>query len=438
MEVPEREAIRKARPSFVSTMEVTGFWRDRKLRIDFDRHVNFIIGPNGAGKTTIVNLLSAVLSGDVRSLDRIDFAHAVVTLLPADGESEGVTVEVSKSPATLGALPDLRYRIADSRGKELAAFSLDDVDERFSARDPRLVVRRRLLSRSIVQQTLGDMVDLSWLSVHRHDSAPGDRAETSNESPVDLKLDAQSNLLVRYFSKLDQRATSAFSDFQKSVFLSLLWGQEGTIDFWEKPDIDVQKARADLVPILERFKVQRSRYQSRVDKHFELLASAIAKADSGDGLASNEVVALVNQRRIHDVVQEWTETIEKQTEIYRMRDAFVRILNTMLINKDVSISASNEVSIKAGRNRPMSIRNLSSGEKQLLIIMSQALLQDCRPSIFVADEPELSLHVVWQERLVEHIRELNPAAQIIFATHSPDIVGRHLDRVIDSSEVFVK
>jgi predicted ATPase len=70
--------------------------------------------------------------------------------------------------------------------------------------------------------------------------------------------------------------------------------------------------------------------------------------------------------------------------------------------------------------------------------MGQALLQDCKPTTFIADEPELSLHVLWQERLVECVRELNPAAQIIFATHSPDIVGKYNDRVIDVSKVLAK
>jgi predicted ATPase len=43
--------------------------------------------------------------------------------------------------------------------------------------------------------------------------------------------------------------------------------------------------------------------------------------------------------------------------------------------------------------------------------------------VFIADEPELSLHVEWQEKLVPIILDLCPEAQILFATHSPDIVN---------------
>lgn len=48
----------------------------------------------------------------------------------------------------------------------------------------------------------------------------------------------------------------------------------------------------------------------------------------------------------------------------------------------------------------------------------------------MADEPEISLHVAWQETLAHNIKILNPAAQIIFATHSPDVVGPDQNKLI--------
>ena len=89
----------------------------------------------------------------------------------------------------------------------------------------------------------------------------------------------------------------------------------------------------------------------------------------------------------------------------------------------------------SGNDKPIEIEALSSGEKQLLIILGQALLQDLTPVIFIADEPELSLHVEWQEKLTPSIAELNPNAQIVFATHSPDIVGAYSHRIINMEDV---
>ena len=65
---------------------------------------------------------------------------------------------------------------------------------------------------------------------------------------------------------------------------------------------------------------------------------------------------------------------------------------------------------------------LSSGEKQLLVIMLTALVQENRPGVMLMDEPEISLHIEWQQKLITLIRTLNPNTQIILCTHSPAII----------------
>lgn len=65
---------------------------------------------------------------------------------------------------------------------------------------------------------------------------------------------------------------------------------------------------------------------------------------------------------------------------------------------------------------------LSSGEKQMLLILLTALTEDNQPYVFFMDEPEASLHVEWQQVLVAYVRELNPHAQIILTTHAPGVI----------------
>ena len=65
---------------------------------------------------------------------------------------------------------------------------------------------------------------------------------------------------------------------------------------------------------------------------------------------------------------------------------------------------------------------LSSGEKQLLVILLTVLVQDNRRGVLFMDEPEVSLHVEWQQRLIRLIRELNPNVQIVLTTHSPAMI----------------
>lgn len=75
------------------------------------------------------------------------------------------------------------------------------------------------------------------------------------------------------------------------------------------------------------------------------------------------------------------------------------------------------------QNEMIQLNKLSSGEKQLLIILLKVFLMEEEPYILLMDEPEISLHIEWQYRLLEEIRKLNPNCQIITSTHSPSLFG---------------
>jgi predicted ATPase len=97
-----------------------------------------------------------------------------------------------------------------------------------------------------------------------------------------------------------------------------------------------------------------------------------------------------------------------------------------------------ELEFKLG-NTEINAYQLSSGEKQLLVILLTVLVQDNKPAILLMDEPEISLHIEWQRKLVQYIRELNPNVQIIIATHSPDIImDGWLDKVFNLQDLIVK
>ncbi len=79
---------------------------------------------------------------------------------------------------------------------------------------------------------------------------------------------------------------------------------------------------------------------------------------------------------------------------------------------------------------------LSSGEKQMLVILLTVLVQDNQSCALFMDEPEVSLHVEWQERLISVIRGLNPNVQIILTTHSPAVImNGWVDAVTEVSDI---
>jgi len=82
---------------------------------------------------------------------------------------------------------------------------------------------------------------------------------------------------------------------------------------------------------------------------------------------------------------------------------------------------------------------LSSGEKQMLAILLTVLIEDNQPHILFMDEPEVSLHVDWQQKLIDEIIDLNPNVQVILTTHSPAVImNGWMDKVTEVSDIIVK
>ena len=79
---------------------------------------------------------------------------------------------------------------------------------------------------------------------------------------------------------------------------------------------------------------------------------------------------------------------------------------------------------------------LSSGEKQLLVILLTVLVEDKQPYILFMDEPEVRMHIEWQKQLIDLILTLNPNVQIILTTHSPAVImNGWMENVTEVSDI---
>ena len=93
----------------------------------------------------------------------------------------------------------------------------------------------------------------------------------------------------------------------------------------------------------------------------------------------------------------------------------------------------------AGLKENLSLVSVSTGLKAFAILRSlleRGYLEE--NGIIVMDEPEVSLHMEWQKRLIDLVMELNPNVQIIMTTHSPAVVmNGWADHVTEVSEITV-
>ena len=130
----------------------------------------------------------------------------------------------------------------------------------------------------------------------------------------------------------------------------------------------------------------------------------------------------------------------KAKEITERIKVFFASIDTLFSNtgKKIEIDSSNRIVFKTD-NDTIQLEQLSSGEKQLLIILFKVFLMDNQPFVLLMDEPEISLHISWQQDLIATIRKLNPSCQLIIATHSPSIFGKGWgDKVTFMEQLFQK
>ena len=113
---------------------------------------------------------------------------------------------------------------------------------------------------------------------------------------------------------------------------------------------------------------------------------------------------------------------EEATEAAVYKTMFLDLVDDLFSETGKRIDrTSNELSfVQFGEQ--LSPYKLSSGEKQMLIILLTALTQDRQPYVLFMDEPEASLHFEWQKRLIDMVLQLNPNVQIVLTTHSPAVV----------------
>jgi len=139
------------------------------------------------------------------------------------------------------------------------------------------------------------------------------------------------------------------------------------------------------------------------------------------------------------VIQLFKNKEKVTAEINRNKELFLDLINKLFAetNKTIDFDEHNSIIFRKPNDLVISAYQLSSGEKQILIILLKILLQENKPYIVLMDEPELSLHLSWQLKLIDMIQQLNPNCQLIIVTHAPGIFSKGWrDKVISMSAII--
>ena len=132
------------------------------------------------------------------------------------------------------------------------------------------------------------------------------------------------------------------------------------------------------------------------------------------------------------------EQMQQAALVSGPKTKFQNIMDELFRDTDKTIDRKNNEIRFIQDGQTLSPYQLSSGEKQILVIMLTALVENGEHCALIMDEPEASLHIEWQKQLIGLIRELNPNAQIILSTHSPAVImDGWMDRVTEVDDVVV-
>jgi predicted ATP-dependent endonuclease of OLD family len=120
-------------------------------------------------------------------------------------------------------------------------------------------------------------------------------------------------------------------------------------------------------------------------------------------------------------------------EFKGLLDNFLRNMNSFFSDKSMSFNLKEGFVVRGGVGKPLALNQLSSGEKQLLLLLFDTLASSDDANVFIIDEPEISLNVKWQRNLLDALLSCipNKGSQIILATHSIQILSNFKNYTVE-------
>ena len=418
--------------NYIESVEIDGFWGRKNVSLPLYPDLNFLIGPNGSGKTTIINLVSAVLRADIPALYSVQFEKVKIKMRAVDSSRKPVIEVAKKVDPKMGSF-ELIYTVKEKASGKGDTYGVEGPHDNRIYRDARYMRKRRYFEEGAkLNRILSKIVEVNWLSVHRASDELERRNlyENNYESLIEHKLREISIAFSKFFSLLNSKAEVKSKNFQEQVFLSLLEQKYSNEDVLNQAFVE-NESKQTVVDVLKNLGVADAKARQSVNAHYKRINDAKANMkEKNKRLLLQDAIALSDAARVSEMLTKWRDLKKQREEIFRSRIQFGEIINKLFSGKEIKFDKRSTPMVHLETGDVVDVEALSSGEKQLFIILGETLLQEERPVVFISDEPELSLHLSWQATLFEHIRSLNGSCQIISATHSPDIVGSFQDRVI--------
>lgn len=387
-----------------------------------DSLVSVITGPNGYGKTTILTMLSRLAGGQLYYFYMLPFGRIRLSL------SDGSEIVIIQDQVKLDEVVHGDKRVTQelevrfswrAEGRETCSFLLN----------PKIIreAYRRVMYRMSSDQRSSSDIQSRTFARQVMSSVPfyDNIARTIGQEQFLLRLNSLSVVFVpanriykdedageRSMTPLEQ-ASQELKDTLKKAQLEYYYAS--------------QQSDSELMDTLLRSEVKfgEAEYKERALKITEF-AGRLAEF----GFMGKPRIQPYSEKDAR-ILSTYIVEMERKLSVYRPIMEKLTLFSDLLKSKsfaDKSIMVSPNFGIRArtSANDVIDLDVLSSGEKNEIMLLYRFIFTVPDNAILLLDEPENSLHVVWQRMLIEDILKIAPIKnlQVIIATHSSRIVTR--------------
>lgn len=380
-------------------------------------------GPNGVGKTTVLRMLDGLMRLDFNPFRKVPFSYCSLSF--TTGES--ISIETVKNGSPVRALR-VRFEehevilsgekpgaLLEEHHDKVEAFRTEFLrkteDLKFDFIDTGRLLRQSAIDENVLSQ-FGIAPDLYNRVLLR--SANPKAKGPQQEGDLAQKIQT-------FIREAQLNYRSFFSTREPDLFPRIL--QHIT----EQPDTQYEPrdllARLDTVhekdAEMVRFGLHPDQWNYASLSTFLQLPRTQPGMDSALSALGAYVDMLESRLAERVLVAERLQTFEE-------------VMKNFLIDKSVTVDRKTGLSITTNTGANLKEDQLSSGEYHLLYLMVAALTTRRRGTIVAIDEPEMSMHISWQRKLVGALIKCASGAepQFIFATHSPDIAAEFEENLI--------
>ena len=424
--------------------------------IKFNQDVSFIVGGNGSGKTTALKLMNALVNPNFKELLQIPFRKCSLTLnvdnsevvISAETTEDNISLSVSGCESSLvlpnySNLDENYYSRREDKFEEL----IEDLKRR-NIEDPVIKAISNIDSPIFLgldrRRDVSDMKQdyfherEAWMHKKRAKMGVARRffKGSIGASLMDTEMLVQNS--YRRIRELENRQSHKLRD--KILLSSFQYSKFDEDDL--NPDINKWKEKEGLLARQKEIKEaisnidgKDSSLSNEVDKFFSGITNLFeVMGETKDGFAIEWLLNKAQIERMSSVVDIVDEHKSRIDKYYKPINDFLNTVNEFYhgSNKKLNIDAVGQLVVERPDGNECTIEGLSSGERQLLVIFAHAFFNRYtnKKNVFIIDEPELSLHLGWQEMFAETIFSISPNSQFILATHSPEIVAGNKEKAV--------